>query len=299
VQNYNSTFYQYSDENNYVFDSRGFNTFITGEASTFLTANDPRLLLNTIVKNITYSPTGPGVTVYNTDGSCISADFAIMTFSVGVLQSDLITFSPSLPDWKVDGISSMQMGTYTKIFLQFDPKDQFWDADTQFFLYADPIERGYFPVWQSLSHPDFLPNSGIFFVTVVDEQSYRVEAQSEAETLAQVLEVLQKMYPKIKIPKPIAFMYPRWSREPWALGSYSNWPTGTSLAMHENLRANLGGLYFAGEAASPEYYGFLQGMLLLHPLPVSHSPSPSLLLRLAFHLSPFSPIPIPNIMHEN
>jgi len=79
IVNYNTTFYQFSNANNYVFDSRGFNTFIKGEASTFLKTNDSRLLLNTVVTNISYSDTG--VTVYNKDGSCISADHAICTFS--------------------------------------------------------------------------------------------------------------------------------------------------------------------------------------------------------------------------
>ena len=32
-------------------------------------------------------------------------------------------------------------------------------------VYADS-ERGYYPVWQSLDHPDFFPGSGILFVTV-------------------------------------------------------------------------------------------------------------------------------------
>lgn len=75
----NATFYQFSEDNNYVFDQRGYSAFIQGEASTFLTANDSRLLLNTIVTNISYS--GTGVTVYSKDGSCIDADYAICTFS--------------------------------------------------------------------------------------------------------------------------------------------------------------------------------------------------------------------------
>ncbi|KUL81543.1 hypothetical protein ZTR_10061 [Talaromyces verruculosus] len=105
----------------------------------------------------------------------------------------------------------------------------------KYFLYADPIERGYYPVFQSLDAPGFLEGSGIIFVTVVHDQSYRVEAQTD------------------DVPDPIAFMYPRWSLEPWAYGSYSNWPYGVTLEMHQNLRANVGRLYFAGEATSAEY----------------------------------------------
>lgn len=80
IVNYNTTFYQFSDANNYVVDSRGFNAFIKGEASTFLTANDPRLLLNTIVTNVTYD--SEGVTVLTKNGTCVRADYAICTFSL-------------------------------------------------------------------------------------------------------------------------------------------------------------------------------------------------------------------------
>jgi polyamine oxidase len=154
------------------------------------------------------------------DGSCIEAEYAICTFSLGVLQQEVVVFDPPFPSWKTTGIYSMQMGTYTKIFLQFPPDQQFWDAYTQFFLYADPIGRGWYPVWQSLSGPGFLEKSGILFVTVVDAKSYLVEAQSDEQTLAEVMAVLRTMYPGVIIPDPIDFMYPRWSLEPWAYGSY-------------------------------------------------------------------------------
>ncbi|KAL9637820.1 MAG: hypothetical protein Q9164_001963 [Protoblastenia rupestris] len=254
---YNSTFYQYSEENNFVFDERGFNAFLMGEASTFLKSNDSRLLLNTIVNNISY--TDNSVTVYNKDGSCIDADYAICTFSLGVLQNEMITFSPELPSWKQMGIETFNMGTYTKIFLQFPPDKIFWDTSYQFFLYADPNERGYYPLFQTLDTEGFLPGSGIIFVTVVQDQSYVVEAQDDEITKAQVMDVLRNMFGAENVPEPIDFLYPRWSLEPWTYGSYSNWPPGTTLEMHQNLRANVGRLFFAGEATSQQYFGYLHG----------------------------------------
>ncbi|KAL8721307.1 MAG: hypothetical protein Q9225_001967 [Loekoesia sp. 1 TL-2023] len=269
LKSQNATFYQYSDENNFVLDQRGFNAFIKGEASTFLKMNDSRLLLNTAVTNISYDDTG--VTVTNEDGSCIQADYAvchpsgvqgaklIVLLSLGVLQSDTITFEPELPDWKQLGIETFSMGTYTKIFLQFPPDKVFWNTSYQFLLYADPHERGYYPVFQSLDGEGFLPGSGILFVTVVQSQSYVVETQDDETTKAEVLDVLRSMFGNENVPDPVAFMYPRWSLEPWAYGSYSDWPPGTTLEMHQNLRANVDRLYFAGEATSAEYFGFLHG----------------------------------------
>lgn len=45
----------------------------------------------------------------------------------------------------------------------------------------------------------------------------------------------------------------------WTYGSYSNWPVGTTLERHQNLRANVDRLWFAGEHTSAQYFGFLQG----------------------------------------
>jgi polyamine oxidase len=255
VAGYNFTYYGFSELSNFCTDQRGFNTWLKGEAAKFLGTNDTRLLLNTVVTKITYSDTG--VTVTNNDGSCIEADYAISTVSLGVLQNDAITFEPELPEWKQSSIATFSMGTYTKIFFQFN--ETFWPTDKQFFLYADPTTRGYYTVWQSLSTEGYLPGSNILFATLVDEQSYRVEAQDDETTKAEALAVLRNMFPNITVPEPIAFTYPRWSQTPWSYGSYSNWPAGTTLEMHQNLRANVGRLYFAGEATTVEYFGFLHG----------------------------------------
>ena len=258
VTNYNVTYYTYSDENQFVIDERGFKAWLVGEASTFLSEDDPRLMLNTIVTNISYSDNG--VTVYNEDGSCIEADYAICTFSLGVLQEDAVTFEPEFPEWKLNGINSFEMGTYTKIFYQFN--ETFWPSETQFFIYADEYTRGYWPVWQSLTPTGFLEGSNIIFGTMTELQSHRIERQDDETTMREGLEVLRKMFPDVDVPEPTAFLYPRWTTTPWSYGSYSNWPQGTTLEMHQNLRANVERLYFAGEATSAPYYGFLQGAWL-------------------------------------
>jgi polyamine oxidase len=205
----NLTFNQFGDANNFVFDQRGFNAFVVGEASEFLVENDPRLLLNTVVTSITHSD--QGVVVNLDDGGCIEASHAVCTFSLGVLQNDVVEFEPPLPRWKQEAIQMFQMGTYTKIFLQFN--ETFWDPDTQFFLYADPDTRGYYPVWQSLSTPGFLEGSNIIFATVVGSESYRIEQQPEDQTKAECLQVLRTMFPSVDIPEPLAFTYPKWSQE--------------------------------------------------------------------------------------
>ncbi|KAF8131276.1 amine oxidase [Mycena galopus ATCC 62051] len=242
----------FSDGNLFSIDQRGFKHFIQAEARTFLTPE--QTLLNATVRNIAHSADGVVVTLAN--GTSISAEYAITTFSLGVLQNDDVLFEPPLPTWKQEAIQSMTMGTYTKIFLQFE--DKFW-FDTQFALYADR-ERGRYPVWQGLDLKEFLPGSGIVFATVTGDYSERIEAMSDAEVQVEVLEVLQTMFPNTTIPTPTAFFFPRWFSDPLYRGSFSNWPSGFVSPHHTNIRANIGKrLWFSGEGTSQKYFGFLHG----------------------------------------
>jgi polyamine oxidase len=75
---YDGSFGPNSDGDEFVIDQRGFKYIFLQEAKQFLKPNDPRLLLNTTVKNIKYS--NSGVVITAKDGSKIEADYAISTF---------------------------------------------------------------------------------------------------------------------------------------------------------------------------------------------------------------------------
>lgn len=127
----------FSTENLLTIDQRGFASIIQSEAARFLSAE--QVLMNATVKIINYS--NDGVSVSLSDGSSLSADYALVTFSLGVLQHDDVLFEPALPEWKSEAIHGMAMvseltrsdypsshnyaqGIYTKIYLQFPEK--FW-----------------------------------------------------------------------------------------------------------------------------------------------------------------------------
>ncbi|KAI0370918.1 amine oxidase [Pilatotrama ljubarskyi] len=239
---YNTDEGGFGDDNQMALDQRGFKYFIQAEAAEFLQPQQVRL--NSTVKKITHSQSG--VSVELVGGETLHADYALCTFSLGVLQNDDVVFEPALPDWKQEAIQSMVMATYTKIFLQFP--ERFW-FDTEMALYADS-ERGRYPVWQSLDHENFFPGSGIIFVTVTGDYSQRIEALPDAQVQEEVMGVLRAMFPNVTVPDPLAFFFPRWHTDPLFRGSEH----------HENLRANVGErLWFAGEATSQKYFGFLHG----------------------------------------
>lgn len=152
-------------------------------------------------------------------------------------------------DWKT------QQAIYTKIFLTFNTT--FW-SPTQYQIYADPSKRGFYTVWQSLDLPDFLPGSHVLFATVTNQESIRIERQSDTETQAEMMTVLRSMYGP-NIPEPTQFFFKRWLADPLFRGTYSNWGPSYSPGVFDDLRAPVGTrLWFAGEATSFKYYGFLQ-----------------------------------------
>ena len=148
-----------------------------------------RILLSKTVKVIKYSVTS--VEVSTSDGDKFAADYALCTFSTGVLASDMVTFNPPLPEWKKEAIFKDPMSVYTKIFLKFPSK--FWD-DNQFILHASE-QRGRFPVFQDLERPGILPNgSNVLLVTVTEDEGKRIERQTYNETKAEIMKMLRKIY---------------------------------------------------------------------------------------------------------
>ncbi|KAK0185046.1 amine oxidase [Armillaria mellea] len=238
-------------------DERGFKTIVQAEAAEFL--KPPQIMFNSTVTDISYSDSEVNVTLDG--GRVIHGAYALCTFSLGVLQHDDVRFHPDFPDdvhrkaYKQEAIQSMVMATYTKIFFKFDRK--FW-FDTEMGLYADS-ERGRYSAWQSLDHPNFFPGSGIIFVTVTGIFAERVESLPDSQVREEALGVLKQMFPNIDVPQPLDMFFYRWHSDPLYRGSYSNWPPAFFLSHYYNLRANMGRLYFAGEATSLKYVGFLHG----------------------------------------
>ena len=95
----------FSEDNLLCIDQRGFKTIVQAEAKTFLKPSQQ--LLNSTVKDIKYS--NSGVTVTLSSGRILTADYALVTFSVGVLQNDDVKFMPTLPDWKQEAIQAINM----------------------------------------------------------------------------------------------------------------------------------------------------------------------------------------------
>ncbi len=98
----------FSEEDLLSIDQRGFKSLIQAEAAEFFKPSQVRL--QATVATIEYSDSAVSVTL--TDGTRLTAQHAICTFSLGVLQNDDVQFDPPLPEWKVEAIHSLTMVIY-------------------------------------------------------------------------------------------------------------------------------------------------------------------------------------------
>ncbi|KAF8440194.1 hypothetical protein BGX38DRAFT_1251036 [Terfezia claveryi] len=232
IHSHNETFIESgSDENNLCVDPRGFKQIIVGQAAE-IDGFGGKLHLNEMVESM--------------NGTIVYAKF-------WVLQHDNVKFVPPLSRMETRSLCSRTHVHYTKIFAIFPHK--FWNS-TQFTVYADLDERGYWPLWQSLDEEGFTPGSHVYFATLTSDQAYR--AEKNKPTLRSRLNSY-----------PIEFKFPRWTLDPLFRGSFSAWGSGVTQKQQDDMREAIGGssnsdlekrLFFAGEHTSRNWFGYLQGV---------------------------------------
>ena len=136
----------------FVTDQRGYWSIFNDFYKSF----ESKILLNKVVHKIQYSDNG--VTIATSDEEVFTADYALSTFSTGVLGSDLVTFNPPLPTWKREAIYRIRPVYFTKIFLKF-PRD-FWD-DHEWIMHVSEKSDN-FPTLFDVNRPVFFPGSKYF-----------------------------------------------------------------------------------------------------------------------------------------
>ncbi|KAK4746243.1 hypothetical protein SAY87_012555 [Trapa incisa] len=230
-----STFTDFGEREFLVADKRGYEYLLYKMAEEFLFTLegkilDNRLKLNKVVRKIQHWRNG--VMVTTEDGFVYEADYLILSVSIGVLQSDLISFRPSLPRWKMEAIEKLDVMVYTKIFLKFPYK--FWPCGPgkEFFIYAHEC-RGYYTFWQHMENA--FPGSNVLVVTLTNGESKRVEDQSDEETMREAMHVLRDMFGP-DTPEATHILVPRWWNNRFQRGSYSNYPIISDHREVENIK---------------------------------------------------------------
>ena len=198
---------------------------------------------------------GSAIVVTTAAGETFEAARVIVTVPLGVLKNDFISFRPSLPARKRSAIAKLEMGVLNKTYLLFD--DVFWDRNVERLQYVS-ADRGQWAETISL-----YPYMGQPILAMLNSATFgtRLERLSDREVVAGAVAALANMYGDVPAPRDARVT--RWRSDPWAHGSYSYVPAGSTFAEHAVLGEPVGDkVFFAGEATSDDYPATVHGAFL-------------------------------------
>eukprot|EP00118_Oscarella_pearsei_P017922 m.180435 g.180435 ORF g.180435 m.180435 type:complete len:506 (+) comp39254_c0_seq1:147-1664(+) len=198
------------------------------------------LVLNAKVTSI--SRTESGVTVTTEGGATYQGDYAIVTFSLAVLQRNLVAFTPPLPFWKRLAWAEFSMIPVTNIYAEFDTK---LPLDSRYYSYVThELDFGWIsnldPIMGNLSE---YANKTVFHVYVAGQRAARLEDQAWSKTLEDVNTMFRILFGK----EPSNVYMTNASKDPLLLGGNTGWPVGASWEDFDDVRKPIGRLFFAGE----------------------------------------------------
>lgn len=208
--------------------------------------------LGEVVRRVEYFGDGARIT---TDTGTFEGRSVLVTVPLGVLKQNIIAFEPSLPKWKTDSISRLNMGVLNKCYLKFP--NVFWDEESHLLGYISE-EKGQWCEWLNLSallgQPILLGfNAGTF--------GYEIETWTDEQIVASAMQTLRRIYGQ-NIPNPEGYIITRWGSDPFAFGSYSHIPPFASGADYDALAKPVENLFFAGEATHREHPSTVHGAYL-------------------------------------
>jgi monoamine oxidase len=208
---------------------------------------DVPVTLNSAVRKIDSS--GPRLKLDTVKGR-IDADKVILTVSNGVLSTRQINFSPTLPNWKLDAIEGLPLGSHTRVAVMF----------------GKPVLRelpAHFTVNTSGDGPIHFRNRpfGYEYVEIVTggRMSEWMEKSGERATIEFVLAKLREAAGNKAVPDPAHHIVSAWDQDAWVKGAYSCARPGAAdqrpiLAQPIDDR-----IFFAGEATSSNAYASVHG----------------------------------------
>ena len=249
----------------HVIVPRGLKTIINALKEDL---GEERYELNTVVEVIAW--TEDGVTL-RSSSDFYTADHAIVTIPLGVLQSNPDLFSPTLDAKKKKAIKNMRPGRASKIFLQFD--NPFWregEGQMIFLWTKEEQESAVMPQdwFKIISFVDEVEgNPDKLMIWVVGEAALVADKLEDSEIAEVVFKLMQQFSGNPNITKISKVIRHTWLTDPFSLGTYS-YPSINSTAIdYQELSRPLPSievprLLLAGEHTHEKFWGYMHGAML-------------------------------------
>lgn len=202
------------------------------------------------VKTIDYS--GDEIRIETNDAT-FTADYVVVTVSLGVLQANGIEFVPELPQNKHRAISRMGMGNLNKIGLRFP--EIFWPIDSHALVHgSDQIGE-----YSSFINIARYTREPVLLAMIPESYRDALEGVPDETVAREAYAVLQGMYGS-RIPAPTQVVRSEWKADPLFRGAVSYNKIGALDGDRDDLAQSVDRkLFFAGEATHRNKYGSVGG----------------------------------------
>lgn len=179
---------------------------------------------------------------------------AIVTVPLGVLKSGAIAFDPPLPDRHAQAVEALGFGVLSKSYFRFEQRNWKSEGDFHLFMGTDPTTWAQWFTLPAQIGPIVLAfNAG--------KQGRAVESTAPGQLMTAAIPIARQIFGDSL--KPIEVKTSNWSRDPYALGSYSFQAPGSSLEDRARLQDPISDrLYLAGEAVGTDNPATAHGALL-------------------------------------
>ena len=179
---------------------------------------------------------------------------AIVTVSLGVLKSGVITFDPPLPETHAHAVTALGFGVLSKSYFRFERRT--WDMENALYEYLG-TDPGVWAQWFTLPAAD----GPIVLAFNAGQCGRSVEAAPAGELMSSALPTARQLFGNDIA--PVEVRTSSWSKDPYALGSYSFHAPGSGLDDRRRLQEPISDrLYLAGEAVGTDNFATVHGALL-------------------------------------
>ena len=191
-----------------------------------------------------------------TASGSIKAKAAIVTVSIGVLQSDTLRFEPRLPDRKQDAIAALGMGHYNHVVLQFR-ENFFGTREDGYFRYK--VDQSIDGVPQGFAALVDAAGTGLTYCDIGGRFAQQLGAAEEQDTIDFVIGELKQIFGSAVEKALMRTATYNWTQDPLIHGAYSAASAGGGWGRKELRRPEASRLWFAGEALCKDDWATVAG----------------------------------------
>ncbi len=204
-----------------------------------------KITFNSPVTQIDYN--GDKILLSDENGNSFEGDKVVVTVPTTILQSNMITFSPEIPQTRINALQKASMPDGIKVFMKFSQR---FYPDLLIYNAESSQSNGELLYYDAAFRKESSENENVLALfTVGQNASQFTDIATNDALIEYILNQLDEVFDDQASMYYLDHVVQNWSKEPFILGSYTYLESNdeTIATLRENINEKV---YFAGEALS-------------------------------------------------